>query len=302
MRILDFVNKLDEAFDVKALSDEYLKQAAAVDPNAQYKPRMLISPEAATAELNRRSGVAPATQPGTLKAGDGSTVVSGDGTPVRAGTEPVPTPAPAPAEPTPVATSTPVAPPADVNATPIPAQPDPNADNSGAGPAATTNFDSMSFGTAFKTARNQGLKQFNWKGKPYSTQMAGETPKPATGKEAPPGLQQKLQPGSSQKVAPAATSATSIPADASKAEPYWVNGTRYEWQMKGGGRGTAATGSWQPTAAPGDKLQWNSTRARSMSNYTGPDSQYGKAPAAVAESTGFTDENLERIVSLVHYR
>lgn len=287
MRILDFMN---EAFDVKALSDDYLKQAAAVDPNAQYKPRMLVSPETAQAELDRRSGKAPTTQPGTLKAGDGSTVVSGDGTPVRAGTEVVP-PAPAPAPAAPAAEPvvvTPVAPPGDTTATPLPPQADSGADNSGAAPAATTNFDSMSFGTAFKTARNQGLKQFNWKGKPYSTQMAGETPKPA------PGSAQKVAPTTS--AAPAATSAASIPADASKTEPYWVNGTRYEWKT------SRAGGSWQATAQPGDKLQWNATRKRSNSNYTGPDSQYGKETAAVAESTGFTDEALERIVSLVHYR
>lgn len=293
MRILDFVNKLDEAFDVKALSDEYLKQAAAVDPNAQYKPRMLISPEAATAELNRRSGVAPATQPGTLKAGDGSTVVSGDGTPVRAGTEPVPTPAPAPAEPAPVATATPVAPPADVNATPIPAQPDPNADNSGAGPAATTNFDSMSFGTAFKTARNQGLKQFNWKGKPYTTQTANEVPKKTT-----------PAPASSQKVMPklpTAVDAGIIPQPA----PVVTDPSKPGFDFK---KASAAVMGSDQKAAP-------TTGPQGQPLVKGPDGSMGYymnpvvkkgwqavIPAPVKEEVGFTNESLDRIVSLVHYR
>jgi len=78
----------------------------------------------------------------------------------------------------------------------------------------------------------------------------------------------------------AAGGASAVPADASTKEPYWVNGTRYEYKMSGGGRGQAATGKWEPTATPTDKLQWNSTRARSMAKYTGPDSAYGKTDAA----------------------
>ena len=299
MRILDIVNNLSEAaFDLSAVPVDVLK--AVVDPNATMKPRVLYSAADAQAELDRRAGKTPSAPqevPGTLKAGDGSVVTSGDGTPVQAGTQKVTPPAPAPAaEPAPAAVATPVADPAAVQAQPVPPASDPTADNSGAPPAATTNFDSMSFGTAFKTARNQGLKQFTWKGKPYSTQLAGETPKattPQSNQKAAP-----VQPGSSQKVAPDLSALQSgvgaIPADANKAEPYWVNGTRYEWKTNRGG------GGWQATAQPGDKLQWNSTRNRSSSNFTGPDSQYGKQPTA--ESTGFTDENLERIVSLVHYR
>lgn len=54
-------------------------------------------------------------------------------------------------------------------------------DNSGAAPAAATNFDSMPFGKAFQTAQAQGLKQFTWKGKPYAVQAkpAAQAAKPA---------------------------------------------------------------------------------------------------------------------------
>jgi len=84
----------------------------------------------------------------------------------------------------------------------------------------------------------------------------------------------------------AAGGASAIPADASKKEPYWVNGTRYEWNMSGGGRGQAATGKWKVTATPQDALQWNSTRYRSMNKFTGPDSAYGKT--ATPDATGTT--------------
>jgi hypothetical protein len=84
----------------------------------------------------------------------------------------------------------------------------------------------------------------------------------------------------------AAGGASAIPADASKKEPYWVNGTRYEWNMSGGGRGQAATGKWEVTATPQDALQWNSTRYRSMNKFTGPDSAYGKT--ATPDATGTT--------------
>jgi hypothetical protein len=55
------------------------------------------------------------------------------------------------------------------------------------------------------------------------------------------------------------------PADAPKNEPYWVNGTRYEWQYGRGG------GNWTPTFKPGD---WglNSNQAAAKAGYTGPDS------------------------------
>jgi len=291
MRILDFMN---EAFDVKALSDEYLKQAAAVDPNAQYKPRMLVSPETARAELDRRAGVAPATQPGTLRASDGSAVVSGDGTPVRAGTEVVPpAPAPAAAEPAPAAVATPVATPGEVNATPIPPQADSKADNSGAGPAATTDFDSMSFGTAFKTARNQGLKQFNWKGKPYTTQTANEVPKktapaPSSSQKVMPKLPPELDTGIFKQPAPVVTDPSKPGFDFKKAS-------------------AAVMGSDQkaaPTTGPQGQPLVKGPDG-SMGYYMNPVVKKGwqaVIPAPVKEEVGFTNESLDRIVSLVHYR
>ncbi len=56
-----------------------------------------------------------------------------------------------------------------------------------------------------------------------------------------------------------------IPSSADKTQPYWVDGTRYEWKQRRSG------GMWEVTATPQDKLQWNSTRGRSMNKYTGPD-------------------------------
>lgn len=291
MRLLDFADNLLEAFDIKALGDEYLKQAAAVDPNAQYKPRMLVSPEAAKAELDRRSGKTPATVPGTLKAGDGSTVVSGDGTPVQAGTQPAPVAAPTPAtEPT-AAVATPVPDQTPVAATPIPAN-DPTADNSGAPPAATTNFDSMSFGTAFKTARNQGLKQFTWKGKPYTTQTANEVPKkttpPQSSQKVTPKLPPELDTGIFKQPAPVVTDPSKPGFDFKKAS-------------------AAVMGSDQkaaPTTGPQGQPLIKGPDG-SMGYYLNPvtkKSWQAVIPAPVKEDVGFTNESLERIVSLIHHR
>lgn len=73
-----------------------------------------------------------------------------------------------------------------------------------------------------------------------------------------------------------------------KKQPYWVNGTRYEWKMKGGGRGQPATGEWEVTATPSDSLQWNSTRARSMNKYTGPDNGFDQWVAQGKKPGGAT--------------
>ena len=43
------------------------------------------------------------------------------------------------------------------------------------GQTAQQNYDSMPFAQAFAAARKAGLKQFNWKGKPYTTQTASES-------------------------------------------------------------------------------------------------------------------------------
>jgi peptidoglycan hydrolase-like protein with peptidoglycan-binding domain len=85
--------------------------------------------------------------------------------------------------------------------------------------------------------------------------------------------------GAATQPAAGATGSGAIPADANKKEPYWVNGTRYEWGTRG----------WKATAQPGDAFQWNSTRARSMTKFTGPDSAYqtgGTATAAAPAPSG----------------
>ena len=76
------------------------------------------------------------------------------------------------------------------------------------------------------------------------------------------------------------TGAASIPQNADKKVPYWVNGTRYEWKQTRGG------GGWQVTATPQDKLQWNSTRGRSMNAYTGPDDKFDQWLAAKRQGGG----------------
>lgn len=82
-----------------------------------------------------------------------------------------------------------------------------------------------------------------------------------------------------------------IPATADKTKPYWVQGTRYEFKQ------SRAGGGWQVTATPQDKLQWNSTRARSMAGYTGADDEFkaggatqtaGKTPAGTATQPAST--------------
>jgi hypothetical protein len=75
--------------------------------------------------------------------------------------------------------------------------------------------------------------------------------------------------------APAAGGAGAVPATADKKKPYWVNGTRYEFKGRAG---------WQATAAPTDKLQWNSTRARSMAKFTGADDEFKPGAGSQAAS------------------
>ena len=82
----------------------------------------------------------------------------------------------------------------------------------------------------------------------------------------------------------ASPSAGGVPPDADKKQPYWVNGTRYEYKMSGGGRGRPAIGKWEVTATPQDKLQWNATRGRSMNKYTGPDDGFDSWMTAQRQS------------------
>jgi hypothetical protein len=92
-----------------------------------------------------------------------------------------------------------------------------------------------------------------------AAQAASRTPQAST---APGGQAASPAPGGA---APAAGGSAAVPATADKKKPYWVNGTRYEFKGRGG---------WQATAAPTDKLQWNSTRARSMAKFTGADDEF----------------------------
>lgn len=111
-------------------------------------------------------------------------------------------------------------------------------------------------------------------GGPTAAELAQAQSKPAAGAKPAAG---------GQAAQPAAGGASQVPPTADKSKPYWVGGTRYEYKQGRGG------GSWQVTATPQDKLQWNSTRARSMSGYTGADDQYkpgGATATAKAPTAG----------------
>lgn len=187
------------------------------------------------------------------------------------------TPAPTPAAEPESAVATPVAPQTDVQAAPIPAAADATADNSGAPPTATTDFDSMPFGKAFQTARAQGLKQFNWKGKPYSTELA----KPASN-----------QSGMSANVAPAGQP----PATASKPSLGTVKGATQAIPTtpapagNAGGAGKNATFNASELAAAREALKDPKLGAKDRAYYT---DMLARQPKS---------ESIERLVSLVHYR
>lgn len=186
-------------------AQQLVAKAGLPDPNASPEqmvanmqkamptPQEMMAQQQARMQANKTK-TAAATVPGTLKAGDGSTVVDGSGAPVQAGTQPAPAVA-APAVPAapevPAAPAVPAAP--EVLAAPAatpaaaPAQaatPAPTA----AAPAAAPNYDTMPFGQAFGAARKAGAKDFMWKGKKYAVQMAPKqaaTPKPAPAKPLP---------------------------------------------------------------------------------------------------------------------
>lgn len=179
-------------------AQQLVAKAGLPDPNASPEqmvanmqkamptPQEMMAQQQARMQANKAK-TAAATVPGTLKAGDGSTVVDGSGAPVQAGTQPAPAVA-APAVPAapevPAApATTPAAAPAQA-ATPAPTAAAPTA----AAPAAAPNYDTMPFGQAFGAARKAGAKDFMWKGKKYAVQMAPKqaaTPKPAPAKPLP---------------------------------------------------------------------------------------------------------------------
>jgi hypothetical protein len=117
------------------------------------------------------------------------------------------------------------------------------------------------------------------------------------------------------RAAMSAPAATTVPPELAsvtdKKQPYWVNGTRYEWRNDFSRRaGQPVSGSWTITAQPGDKLQLNATRKKTMAKYTGPDSEFGKQPPAqmaqavpTQETVGYSeDQNLASIIHLAGLR
>ena len=211
-------------------AQQLVAKAGLPDPNASPEqmvanmqkamptPQEMMAQQQARMQANKAKTAA--TVPGTLKAGDGSTVVDGSGAPVQAGTQPAPAAPAAPAAPevpaapavaatattaadqddadmgaamtanaqaaTPApAAAAPAATPAQA-ATPVPAAAPTAAPT--AAPAAAPNYDTMPFGQAFGAARKAGAKDFMWKGKKYAVQMAPKqaaTPKPAPAKPLP---------------------------------------------------------------------------------------------------------------------
>jgi hypothetical protein len=112
-----------------------------------------------------------------------------------------------------------------------------------------------------------------------------------------------------------APTASSLPPELAsvtdKKQPYWVNGTRYEWKRANPSRpSSTGQGRWAITAQPNDKFQINATRRKTVAKYTGPDSEFGKQPPAQSaqptptqENVGyFEDQNLASIVHLAGLR
>jgi len=209
--------------------------------------------------------------------------------------------------------------------------------NASAAPAQAgqpVNRDSMTFGQAFADARKGGEKTFTWKGKLYTTDIAApKTPTAPSGIMAAPtataptataptaGASADGNAGEAEARAamPAPTAgaptASSLPPELAsvtdKKQPYWVNGTRYEWKRANPSRpSSTGQGRWAITAQPNDKFQINATRRKTVAKYTGPDSEFGKQPPAQSaqptptqENVGyFEDQNLASIVHLAGLR
>jgi hypothetical protein len=190
----------------------------------------------------------------------------------------------------------------------------------------------MTFGQAFTDARDKKEPKFTWKGKEYTTQLAPSKPAAPnpSGKVVPANPAGAVQQGSMP--APAAATAdgnageaearaamptpaaTTVPPELAsvtdKTQPYWVNGTRYEWKNANPRRPDSTQGRWAITAQPGDKLQLNATRKKTMAKYTGPDSEFGKQPPAqlaqavpTQETVGYSEnQNLASIIHLAGLR
>jgi hypothetical protein len=79
-------------------------------------------------------------------------------------------------------------------------------------------------------------------------------------------------------------------------DTYWINGNRYRYQVSGGGRGFAGSAKWvydygqeKPETMGG--ITSNQTTFKRLDKYTG-----------IGESTGYSDDELNRLISLVHHR
>lgn len=137
----------------------------------------------------------------------------------------------------------------------------------GASPAAPANRDAMPFGKAFADAKAKGESQFTWKGKPYAVQLA----KPAAPARDPKGAYR----GDRTEVTPPA------PYNAAK-----------DSQKANVGQAAALTAPNQSSAET----------ARLARQKPAPAATPAQIAARTFESVGFQDDELSRIVSLVHHR
>jgi len=79
-------------------------------------------------------------------------------------------------------------------------------------------------------------------------------------------------------------------------DTYWINGNRYRYQVSGGGRGGPGSAKWvydygqeKPETMGG--ITSNQTSMKRLNKYTG-----------IGESAGYSDDELNRLISLVHHR
>lgn len=171
----------------------------------------------------------------------------------------------------PVATAAPVAEPAAVPAAAPAVTP---AAEPAVTPAATTpkNRDTMSFGQAFADARKGGEKTFTWRGKPYTTDVA--KPKPANITTTP----KTVSP--SQLARPSQGGMQTIGADPMTTSPQYK-------QLLATLNATFQSGGAESPAYKQAFANFNAFVAKNK---------------PVSETTSFTDDSVQRIVSLVHYR
>lgn len=138
---------------------------------------------------------------------------------------------------------------------------------------------------------------------PQAAQQSTQATARAADKETTPIPTQATARAADNQMPPPAPIAAQIPATADKKQPYWVNGTRFEYKSIAANRGRPASGKWEVTHNPTDKLAWNDTRKRSRAKYTGPDNAFnsGKKAAPVqfpAQPTA-TNESDDQILQMI---